>query len=392
MKILVIAPTPFFADRGTHIRILEEALALEKRGHNVIIATYHIGNDVKRKIRTDINTRRILKLLFWYRKLEPGPDWQKIFLDIMLIRKTFFLARTEHPDILHGHIHEGVLIGWIVKKLLFWRKMKLVADFHGSLVKEMESHGYIKNLFLKIIFGFLEKKIDRLGDFAIASSWENTEAIKKFRIKGKIETVPDGVNLDHYQKMPSKEELKKELEIPAGKIVVVYTGALVENKGVGYLLESIKKITASNKGIFFIIGGYPVEYIENYITQNDLKNFVRMISPLSYFELPKILLASDIGIDPKDITVNQASGKILQYMAAGLPVVCFDKKNNREYLGDGAYYSQDFTSTGIADGILYFFKNQAEIKKKGDYNKERIKSFSWDKSAEKIEGIYRKIL
>jgi glycosyltransferase involved in cell wall biosynthesis len=118
---------------------------------------------------------------------------------------------------------------------------------------------------------------------------------------------------------------------------------------------------------------------------------VRIISPLSYFDLPKILLASDIGIDPKDITVNQASGKILQYMAAGLPVVCFDKKNNREYLGDGAYYSQDFTSTGIADGILYFFKNRDQIKKMGDYNKERIKIFSWDKSAEKIEEIYKRV-
>jgi hypothetical protein len=32
LKILMIAPTPFFADRGTHIRILEEALALRRRG------------------------------------------------------------------------------------------------------------------------------------------------------------------------------------------------------------------------------------------------------------------------------------------------------------------------------------------------------------------------
>src|SRR6185369_13458476 len=157
MKILVIAPTPFFADRGTHIRILEESLALEKRGHSVTIATYHIGKDIDNDIKTDIDVRRITRLLFWYKKLEAGPDWQKILLDAMLIRKAFYLARTQRPDVIHGHLHEGVLIGWVVKKMLFWRDMKLVADFHGSLTNEMVSHSYLNGGLLKKAFLFIEK-------------------------------------------------------------------------------------------------------------------------------------------------------------------------------------------------------------------------------------------
>jgi hypothetical protein len=120
MKILVVAPTPFFSNRGTHIRILEEALALEKLGHDITIATYHIGRDIDTQINTRIDVRRIRRLLFWYKKLEAGPDWQKIILDIMLIRKVFYLARTQRPDIIHGHLHEGVLIGWIIQKIFFW--------------------------------------------------------------------------------------------------------------------------------------------------------------------------------------------------------------------------------------------------------------------------------
>ena len=34
MRVLMIAPTPFFSHRGTHIRILEEARSLEKRARN----------------------------------------------------------------------------------------------------------------------------------------------------------------------------------------------------------------------------------------------------------------------------------------------------------------------------------------------------------------------
>ncbi|KKP82329.1 MAG: hypothetical protein UR83_C0053G0013, partial [Candidatus Moranbacteria bacterium GW2011_GWF2_35_54] len=37
MRILMIAPVPFFVDRGTPMRILEEALALEKKGVNIDI-------------------------------------------------------------------------------------------------------------------------------------------------------------------------------------------------------------------------------------------------------------------------------------------------------------------------------------------------------------------
>lgn len=392
MKILVIAPTPFFADRGTHIRILEEALALEKRGHDVTIATYHIGRDVQNEVRTNINVRRIRRLIFWYKKLEAGPDWQKIILDLMLIRKVFYLARTQKPQILHGHLHEGVLIGWIVQKLLFWRGMKLVADFHGSLVKEMESHGYLGNVILKGFFGFLEKLIDNLGDFVITSSWENTRKIKKVRWDKKAKTVPDGVNIENFQNLPSKDNIRQELGLPTDKFIAVYTGALVSNKGINYLLGAIKIVLAKTDNIFFVIGGYPVEYVRKFVKENKLEENVKIIAPLSYFDLPKILAAGNIGIDPKDAEASQASGKILQYMGAGLPVVCFDKMNNREYLGGGAYYGKEYTPKVIADGVLFYLNNPEQEKMTGEQNKQGAEQFSWDLSAEKIEAVYYKAM
>lgn len=389
MQILIIAPTPFFADRGTHIRILEEALALEKLGHTIQIATYHIGRDIDTEVKTKIDVRRIHRLLFWYKKLEAGPDWQKIILDLMLIRKAFYLARKYNPDIIHGHLHEGVIIGWIVKKMIFWKKIKLVADFHGSLTKEMVSHDYLKGGILKSFFGMLEKIIDNMGDYALSSSGENSEEILEYRKDKKIKTVLDGVNLDYYQKLPSKEESKRELEIPEGKIVAVYTGALVPNKGTQYLFEAIKIVLQENNNIFFIIGGFPIEDAEDFVKKNNFAHNVRLIHPLNYFDLPKILNASDIGIDPKDSSVRQASGKILQYMAAGLAIACFDRKNNREYLDSGAEYANEVSGKGLADAIFNLTKNPEEIIRKGLISKKRSGLFSWEKSAKDIDEIYK---
>lgn len=388
MKILVIAPTPFFADRGTHIRILEESLALEKRGHGVTIATYHIGKEIDRSVETKTDVRRIRRLLFWYKKLEAGPDWQKILLDLMLVRKAFYLARTQKPDVIHGHLHEGVLIGWIVQKCLFWRKMKLVCDFHGSLTKEMVSHSYLSGGILKSIFKRIEWQIDNLGDSAITSSEENTAEILQIRKDKKVETVLDGANLDYYENLPSEEDLKKEFELPENKTIITYTGAMIMNKGIQYLLEAIPKVLAEKKDAYFVLAGFPIEQVADFVAKNDLGESVRMISPLDYFKLPKLLSASDIGIDPKDSSTRQASGKILQYMAAGLPVVCYDRENNRAYLEEGGQYAGEISAEGLAKAIIEISGDQEKMKSKGQFNMEQIKKFSWDISAEKIEKIY----
>jgi len=53
-------------------------------------------------------------------------------------------------------LHEGILIGWIIQKIFFWRKIKLVGDFHGSLTKEMISHAYLKTGILNKLFSWIE--------------------------------------------------------------------------------------------------------------------------------------------------------------------------------------------------------------------------------------------
>ncbi len=385
----MIAPTPFFSDRGTHIRILEEALALEKRGHSISIATYHIGKNIPEKIKTGIKIYRIPKLFFRCEKMGVGADWRKLFLDVLLAFKAWWLVLTKKPDVIHTHLHEGALIGWAIQKNFFWRKIKLITDFHGTLTGEMVSYNYLKNKLLRSFFAALEKFINNLGDFAITSSIELKDEMEKTRKNKKIEAILDGVNTENYKSWPSRENIRKELGLPVDKTIAVYAGSFIANKGIKYLLEAISIILEKKENMYFVLAGSPKEEIENYLKKEKLKNHVKLISPLSYFDLPKINKAGDIGIDPKDSSTGQASGKILQYMGAGLPLVCFDRINNKKYLGEGAYYSRDISARGIAEGILYFSQNPEEITIKGNITKERAENFSWNKSAKDIEKIYQ---
>lgn len=393
-KVLMIAPTPFFSDRGTHIRILEEALALERRGFVVTIATYHIGQDLPEPLAKKVEVRRILRLLFWYKKLEAGPDWQKIILDLMLVRKVFFLARTTRPDILHGHLHEGVLIGWIVQKVLFWRGMKLVGDFHGSLTKEMVSHSYLGTGFLRRLFEWVERVVDNLGDMAVTSSWKNTKEITALRKKNAPITVPDGVGTDQGETVEfPRAALRRKYGIPDEALVVTYTGALVANKGIRHFINAIPLVLAGDPRAHVIVAGFPWNEVAPYFEGQSWMDRVTPITPLPYFSLQEILAMSDVGIDPKEEGVGQASGKMLQYMGAGLPVACFDTENNREYLGDGGEYARDISGSGLADAVLRLLRDPELRKRKGAANQMRAKEkFSWDRTGEILDEVYHRVI
>lgn len=382
----MIAPTPFFSNRGTHIRILEEALALERRGHELTIATYHIGENPAEHIDTQIDVRRILRLLFWYKKHEAGPDWQKIILNMMLLRKVFFLVRTQKPDVIHAHLHEGVLIGWIVQKLFFWRRLPLVADFHGSLVAEMVSHNYLRVGVMQKFFGFLERMINRMGDSALASSPENAQRIKKDRRGADVTIVEDGVG-DYDPKTAPRATLLTKYHLPADKRIVVYTGALMPDKGVDLLCAAAARLCAARNDTHFLFGGFPREHIEKLLAAHNLTTHATIISPLRYFDLLDINALGAVGVDPKTGQTRQASGKILHYMAAGLSVVCMDRPTNRQYLGENGVYYAEPTAEALAAAIVAAL-DDPERAARSKQNLQRSRAFSWDKSAQTIEKCY----
>ncbi len=387
MKILTIAPTPFFADRGTHIRILEEARAQVRRGHAVTIATYHIGATPCDIVSKKITVRRIHRWLFWYKKLEAGPDWQKILLDILLLRKVLFLALRERPDVLHAHLHEGVLIGWCVQKILFWRKIILVADMHGSLVNEMASHGYLTHPLIKHIFTILERWVDNRGDIMVTSSLENKKALEEVR-DGTVVVQLDGVDLSYYEPAQTEEErrfLRARYGIAPDAVVIVYTGAMVANKGLRYLLEAIPLVLRQCQHVHIILAGFPREHVDAFVAKNNIMQRVHIIAPLPYKDLPIILQMADIGVDPKDTAVQQASGKILQYMGAGLPVVCFDKENNRMLLGEDGIYATEISAHGLARALVHAVENTSLRHRVGTALRQRATVFSWDHGAEVFE-------
>ena len=385
MKILSIAPTPFFADRGCHVRILEETKALMELGHDVTICTYHNGRNIK-----DIDIKRIPNIP-WYNKLEAGPSYHMLYLDALLLFRSLQITLKEKPDIIHAHLHEGALIGKLCSKLI---NVPLIFDVQGSLSGEMAAHGFMKSngFFYKIIFR-LETIIINMADAIITSSTNMAEILKnRFEVgEDKVFVITDGVDTETFHPNYDTQNLRKKLKIDDGKKVVVFLGLLNEYQGIDLLIESIPHVIKEVHNAHFLIMGFPnVEIYQKMATELGVLNNITFTGRIDYSEAPLYLNLGDIAVSPKNTSSGEGNGKIYNYMACGLPTVVFDFPTNHDILRDAGIYVQEIDPELFAKSIV---KLLIDDNKKSELNfkarETAINNYSWDVIAQKMMEVYK---
>ena len=111
MKILMIAPQPFFEPRGTPISVRQRLTGLIKLGHQVDLATYSLGENI------DLPGLKIYRTpsIPGIKTLKVGPSWQKIPLDFLLVLRSIGLLFSNKYDVIHTHEEAGffsVFLAW----------------------------------------------------------------------------------------------------------------------------------------------------------------------------------------------------------------------------------------------------------------------------------------
>ncbi len=388
MKILGIAPTPFFADRGCHMRILGEIQALQRRGHEVLLVTYHLGRDIEGV--PSLRTRPVP----WYQKLEAGPALGKFYLDFLLWLKTVAAIRQFEPDVIHGHLHEGALIG-ILARALTGSPAPVIFDVQGSLTGELDSYGWLKRVpFLRPLFRLTERFINRNSHQLVGSNVAVSESlVQEMGLPaGRVHTIIDGVHMGFFDGS-GRTDLKARLGIEPGRPVVLYTGALLASKGVNNFFEAIPHVLAKEPRAFFLVVGYPVEESQALVQRLGVAQHCLFVGQVDYFELPDYLKIGDVAVDPKEEVAGEASGKIINYMGGGLAVACFDGANNRRFLGDTGAFAPTPDAKGLAQAILSLLADPLAFRQKSEAARRRVEAeFSWEAGGRMYEEVFQQAI
>jgi glycosyltransferase involved in cell wall biosynthesis len=382
----MVAPTSFFADYGCHVRILEEARALQARGHVVRVCAYHNGRDLP-----DIDVRRSVDVP-WLKRAEVGSSRHKAYLDVALFVTALRQARAFRPDIIHGHIHEGALLGAVIGRLT---RRPVVFDYQGSLTEEMLDHRFIRPGGLRErFFRRLERWIDGLPD-VIVPSGAAAECYLRGRgvPQARICLVPDGVDtawLDPRRVADERVATRARLGIPPDAPVVIYLGLLAEYQGTDLLLRAARRVLERRPDAFLLVAGYPgADRYAQLARDLELDGHVLFPGRVPYEDAPALLAAGDVAVAPK-MSLTESNGKLLNYMAMRLPVVAFDSAANRAIVGALVHLVPLGDADALADALLCALNDPTAVR---DALRARIvDQFAWTERVRDLEAVYARLL
>ena len=387
-RILMIAPTSFFSDYGCHVRIFEEARVLQRHGHTVKIVTYYKGRDLP---GLDIVRTRPTP---WHPDYEVGSSRHKIAFDVLLSWTTLKMTLRFKPDVIHAHLHEGALIGSVLSAI---SRVPLVFDFQGSLSGEMVDHHFLDPQGRMYPFvRWLERRIDHAPHAILTSSHYATSLLRdEFGVDPeRVIPMPDCVDTAFFRPRAESDAadlaaLRAALGIPADRSIVVYLGLLAPYQGTDLLIEAARHVIDQHPNAHFLIMGYPGALgYQMMADARGLGGHVTCLGKVLYEDAPRYLRLGDVAAAPK-LSATEANGKVLNYMATGLPTVAFDMPVNREYMREHGLYARRGDAASLADQLLRAL-NDAALRERASLElRARAESlFAWDDTAHRIAAVY----
>lgn len=225
----------------------------------------------------------------------------------------------------------------------------------------------------------------------------NSQAIKdnvvlKEHVRpGKIDVVYNGIDLGPFSEEYDVASLRSELGVPAAdRIVGIVANLNRQVKRVDLFIEAAAQVLKKEKQVSFVIVGEGNlrKQLEQQARELGVLNKVHFVG-LQDNVIPYLQLF-DIGVLTSES--EGFSNSILEYMATGLPGVCFDPGGNGEMIVDGVngYLVSNFSTSILSDRICMLLADSLMMRSIGKKNVEDIKMFSWSTILEQLTHIYMK--
>lgn len=322
MRILVVAPHPFYIDRGTPIDVDILVRALCEQGHEVHLATLHAGED---RNYPGLTIHRIGEPN-GVGMLSPGFSADKLRCDWRLLWLVWRLAKELKPDVIHAG-EEAVFIAAAAKKRF---GIPYVYDMDSSIAQQMvEQNSSLSKA--AGIFNWFERQAIR-GAAACAPVCNALADLAREQGAERLVTLHDISQLDVESLKPTGW-LREKLGITSG-VVVVYCGNLQPYQGVDLLVEATKVAADDDADIHTVIAGGDDDHIAEYeakCTRIGIHGRVRFIGRWPADKLGRLLIEGDILAAPRIKGINTPQ-KVFPYLHTGKPVIVTDLPTHSQIL------------------------------------------------------------
>lgn len=384
MRIIYITKARLPTEKAYGTNMVKTCEALAKAGVEVMLVVPKCGN---KSAPDDIFSYYAIKNIFKVRYL-PIVDSISLGWDGgFWINHLSFLFAVFFTDL--GEKRECVILARD-ELAAFFLKMKgyrVYYDMHGFPER--------KRWFWEVI-------MRRMDGIIATNRWKVEQCAALFNIpKEKMVVAPNGFDAEAFKKNEGKEQLRRELDLPTGARIVLYTGHLYDWKGAGVLLETAHLCQMPNakcQMLFVFVGG----------TESDILAFrekargadsILILGYKSPADIPKYLKAADVLVLPNSqfsktarfsaYSRNDTSPiKLFEYMASGTPIVASRLPSIQEILNEeNAMLVSPDDPQALLRGIQGVLENPAHALARAERALSDSKKYTWDKRAERIIQI-----
>ena len=357
MKILFLAPHPFYQERGTPIAVDLLLRVLSKRGHQVHVLTFHEGSNVD---YPNVYINRIRRPP-GCSNIRPGFSFKKLVCDFFLFLRALRLRRRLRPDLIHA-VEESAFMASL-------GSTPFVYDMDSCLSQQLKETSGIAALCAPLATR-LEKRAISRSQVVIAVCPALATFAKANRAR-KVYLLPDISLL-------SSNDTKDVLgDIKLHSICFMYIGNLQAYQGIDLLVHAFHLALQKNKKIhLLVIGGTKIE-IESFrkvLQKLGIQDHVTFAGPRPMLHLASMLDRADIVVSPRIRGINTPM-KIYSYLDSGKPLLATRLPTHTQVLTDKVACLAEPTPEAFAKAILNLADNEDLRKRYGVMGKEFAQRF-----------------
>jgi glycosyltransferase involved in cell wall biosynthesis len=346
MRILMIAPEPFFEPRGTPFSEYHRIRALVDLGHTVDLVTYPFGRDV------ELPGLRIFRSLRppFIRRVRIGPSLAKVPLDIALAITAVRRAVSDKYDAIHSH-EEGAAIGVLLSALV---GIPHLYDMHSSLPQQLTNFGFSRSRLLAGVFGSLERLVIRRSRVVIVICQHLLETVRGIDADVPAVLIENAPGAGDDPEPGSGRTVRAALGIPPAAPFVLYTGTFEAYQGLDLLFAAMATVAAARPDARLVLaGGEPdqIEHARAAARQAGVGEVTVFAGRRTPEEIPQFLDAADVLVSPRSSGTNTPL-KIYQYLRSGRPIVATRLLTHTQVLDDDVAVLTEAAPAGFGAGIL----------------------------------------
>jgi glycosyltransferase involved in cell wall biosynthesis len=341
-RVLLVAPQPFYEDRGTPIAVRQVVEGLSQLGYSVDLLTYPVGNDVQvpgvRLIRT-ANPLRI-------KHVPVGLSLKKILLDIPLTFALRSRLRTGAYTCIHA-VEEAAFPAVVLGR---HHRVPVIYDMQSSLPEQLVTYPGLRATPVQDLLHSLEGWLLRRADVVVSSAGLATRVREIAPLTNLREWHYPSVMVPAAQ--GDAERLRRRLAIPPGRPVVLYGGTFESYQGLTQLIQAIPLVRSQIPEATFVLVG----------AENGSGAAVRaqgaalLQSGALHVIDPGYLGLADVLVSPRSYGGNLPL-KVFDYLAAGRPIVATDIPTHRTVLNDDRAVLVAPQTNEIARGIVSLLRD-----------------------------------